>query len=56
MCKEKLCNVCVKYYRCLVVIKDYEVLLMDELKKFFIVMEIRKVCNIYVEEIIRYYC
>lgn len=56
MCKEKLCNMCVKYYRCLVVMKDYEVLLMDELKKFFIVMEIRKLCYIYVEEIIRYYC
>lgn len=56
MCKEKLCGMCVKYHRRLVVTKDHEVLSMDELKKSPIVMETRKSCYTHAEEIIRYYC
>lgn len=56
MCKEKLCNMCVKYHRRLVVTKDHEVLSMDELKKSLIVMETRKTCYTHADKIIKYYC
>lgn len=56
MCKEKLCNMCVKYHRRLVVTKDHEVLSIDELKKSPIVMETRKTCYTHADEIIKYYC
>lgn len=56
MCKEKLCNLCVKYHRRLVVTKDHEVLSLDELKKSPIVIERKKSCFTHAEKIIKYYC
>lgn len=56
VCKDKLCNLCAKYHRRILLTKDHEVLSLDELRKSPIAIESRKSCFTHAEEIIRYNC